>query len=134
MFRHEIRTEIEIRATPERTWAVLADFAAHPQWNPFVRTIEGELKTGAKLTVSVKPEGGSGMTFRPTVLAVVPNRELRWRGRLLVPGLFDGEHYFLIQRLAAGSCRFVHGEAFSGLLVPLFRSSLDAGTKGGSSR
>ena len=89
------------------------------------------LKPGAKLNISLQPEGGKGMTFRPTVLVAVPNQELRWLGRLLVRGLFDGEHYFLIQRTGAGTCRFVHGEVFSGLLVWLFRSSLEAGTKGG---
>ena len=27
------------------------------------------------------------MTFRPTVLAVIPNQELRWLGRSLLPGI-----------------------------------------------
>ncbi len=131
MGKHEIRTEIEIRATPERIWAILTDFAANSEWNPFVKRIEGELKTGSTLTISVQPQGGKCMTFRPVLLAVIPNRELRWLGRLLVPGLFDGEHYFMIERTDTDYCRFVHGEVFSGLLVSLFRSSLDAGTKGG---
>jgi hypothetical protein len=131
MGKHEIRTEVVIRATPARIWAILVDFAAHSQWNPFVKRIQGEPKPGSKLTVSVQPEGGKGMTFRPIVLAAVPNQELRWLGRLLVPGLFDGEHYFLIQRIDAETSRFIHGEVFSGLLVSLFQSSLDAGTKGG---
>jgi hypothetical protein len=36
------------------------------------------------------------MTFRPTVLNAETNRELRWLGHLLAPGLFDGEHSFTI--------------------------------------
>ena len=128
---HEIRTEIEIRATPARIWSILADFPSHPQWNPFVKRIEGEPQPGTKLTISVQPQGGKGMTFRPTVLTAIPNLELRWLGRLLVPGIFDGEHYFQIQSLDAETCRFIHGEKFSGLLVPLFRSSLENGTKPG---
>jgi hypothetical protein len=86
------------------------------------------------LTISIQPPGGSsgkGMTFRPTVLVAEPGRELRWMGRLLLPGIFDGEHYFQIEPLGSGSVRFVHGERFSGLLVPLLKSSLAGGTKAG---
>ena len=65
------------------------------------------------------------MTFRPTVLCVAPERELRWLGRLIVPGLFDGEHRFLIEPLEAGRSRFIQSERFSGLLVPLAGGGLE---------
>ena len=128
---HDIRTETEIRATPERIWSILVDFPAHSAWNPFVRSIEGVLKVGGKLTVSVQPEGAKGMTFRPTVLVAIPNQELRWLGRLLLPGIFDGEHYFQIKPAQPGSSLFIHGETFSGALVPFFKSALDTRTKAG---
>ena len=60
------------------------------------------------------------MTFRPTVLKVEPNREFRWLGHLLFPGLFDGEHIFTIEPLGEGHVRFTQREVFTGLLVPLF--------------
>jgi hypothetical protein len=31
---HELTTDIEIAATPERIRAILTDFATYPQWNP----------------------------------------------------------------------------------------------------
>src|SRR4051812_43292780 len=61
--------------------------------------------------------GGRGMTFRPTVLEAVPGHRLRWLGRLLVPGLFDGEHTFAIKPLSKGRVRLVQQETFRGLLV-----------------
>jgi hypothetical protein len=70
------------------------------------------------------------MRFRPTVLCVRPERELRWRGRLFIPGLFDGEHYFLINPINDGKVDFVHGENFSGLLV-LFLGGVLAATEAG---
>jgi len=127
----EILSEIGIHASPERVWFILTDFPAYPQWNPFVRRIEGELRVGAKLTVSIQPEGGKAMTFRPVLLAATPGRELRWKGQVLLPGLFDGEHFFRVTPLGPDRCRLVHGEKFSGLLVPLFRSSLDSETRAG---
>jgi hypothetical protein len=128
---HEITTQIEIEATPETVWSILLDFPSYPEWNPFVRSITGVAKVGDRLAILVQPEGGKGMTFRPTVLTVIPNQELRWLGRLLLPGIFDGEHYFKISRLAPRRVKFVHGERFSGVLVPFVKSRLDGGTKTG---
>ena len=95
----EIHTEIEINAPAEKVWKVLTDFAAYPEWNPFVRRGEGEVRVGARLHVYIQPSGGKGMSFRPTVLVADPNRELRWLGHLWVRGLFDGEHSFSIEPL-----------------------------------
>lgn len=126
-----LRTEIEIDAPAERVWAVLADSAAYPEWNPFIPRLVGRLEPGAKLEVRLEPPGGTAMTFRPTVLAAEPARELRWLGRLFVPGLFDGEHRFAIEPLGEARVRLVHEERFSGVLVGLFAGSLDKHTRSG---
>ena len=56
------------------------------------------------------------MTFRPTVLLVEENRKVRWMGRLLLPGIFDGEHHFELAPTTSGSS-FSQEEKFSGILV-----------------
>ena len=128
---HQLQTEIDINATPERVWSILTDFAAYPEWNPFIRFIQGELRQGARLEVRIQPSGAKDMTFRPTVLAADAGRELRWLGHFLFPGLFDGEHSFEIEPITAGKVRFRQSERFNGILVPLFRGSLERGTKSG---
>ena len=127
----ELRTEVEIQASDKRVWQLLTDFASFPQWNPFIRQAKGEAKVGARLEVHLQPSGASGMTFKPIVLKVELNQELRWLGRLLIPGLFDGEHIFTIETLQANRIRFTQREAFTGLLVPLFARSLDTDTRRG---
>ena len=127
----KIHTEIEIDASAEKVWRVLTDFAAYPEWNPFVRHVEGEVSVGARLHVYIQPSGGKGMLFRPTVLVAEPNRELRWLGHLWFPGIFDGEHSFSIEPLVEGRVRFVQRERFKGLLVPFLSKMLDGDTRRG---
>ena len=126
----ELRTAIEIEATPARVWEILTDFESYPDWNPFIRSITGEAELGARLEVRIEPPGGRGMTFKPTVLAAEPGRELRWLGRLLVPGIFDGEHEFRVEPADATHVRFVQVERFSGALVPLFGKTLEQTERG----
>src|SRR5215203_4503824 len=120
----ELHSEIEIAASPERVWDILADFAAYPRWNPFIRRISGELKVGERLEVRLEPPGSRGITLRPTVLSAEPNRQLRWLGHLLVPGLFDGEHTLATEPLGENRVRFVQHEVFKGVLVRLLARSL----------
>jgi hypothetical protein len=105
-------------------WAVLSDFAAYPEWNPFIRRINGELRDGARLEVRIEPPQARATTFKPTVRTVEPDRELRWLGRLLVPGIFDGEHSLSIEPLEDNRSRFVQAERFSGILVGLAKGTL----------
>jgi len=128
----ELKTEIEFEGTPEEVWDVLADLPAHAEWNPFMRKIQGEPKVGAKLEVRMEPEGERAMRFRPTVLTAEPGRELKWLGHLLVPGIFDGEHRWLIEEADPGRVRFTQSERFGGILVLLLWKKLrDGGTAKG---
>lgn len=121
----EIEHQIDIDASPATVWAQLTDTAGYGEWNPFVRRVSGELREGARLVVDIAPPGGRAMTFKPTVLSADAERELRWLGRLGVPGIFDGEHSFRLERLADGGTRFVQAERFRGVLVGLFGATLE---------
>ena len=126
-----LTTECTIEASAARVWDVLTDFEAFPRWNPFIRAIDGVLAPRARLTVRIQPPGGRAVTFRPRVLRVLPDAHLSWRGRTLVPGLFDGEHTFDIEPHGTDGVRFVHAETFRGLLVPLLASTLRTTTRAG---
>ena len=124
----ELHSQIDINASAELVWQLLTDFASYPQWNPFIRHISGEPTIGERLEVRLEPPESRGITLRPKVLDAEPNHQLRWLGHLFVPGLFDGEHSLVIQQLGEDRVRFVQGESFRGLLVPMFARSLDNGT------
>lgn len=120
----ELFTMIEIDAPAERVWQVLTDFRRYPQWNPFIRRIDGKADVASQLDVLIEPHGGKPMRFRPTIVAARPPRELRWLGRLLLPGVLDGEHRFVVEQLGEKRARLIHEERFSGLLVPFFARAL----------
>src|ERR1051325_6372681 len=118
-----IATAVDIDAPAAAIWRVLTDFPAYPEWNPFIRRIPGGAKVGARVEVTVHPVNRKPMTFKPTVRVVDTDRELRWLGRVLLPGIFDGGHAFLIEP-QSNRCRLRHEETFSGLLVPAFGAML----------
>ena len=120
-----IQTEILINTNITKVWDVLMNFDSYPKWNPFITSISGEPKLGKILTVSINPPEGKGMTFKPTILTLESNKEFRWKGKLGINGIFDGEHYFILEFLENDKTNFIHGEKFSGLLVPLVGKMLD---------
>jgi hypothetical protein len=126
----ELHTEIVINAPAERVWRELVDFASYPQWNPLIPEASGELKEGASLRVRLAA-GKRSIGIKPKVIRLTPNRELAWRGRLPIPGLFSGEHSFEILPAEAGKVRFHQWEKFDGLLVPMLGKMIDGSTRRG---
>ncbi len=114
--RKQITTEVLLPAAPEEVWAVLVDTERYADWNPFIIKSEGEIREGATIKNTVRPEPGSEMTFQPKILVARPNEELRWKGRVFVPGIFDGEHYFLLEP-DSDQTRMTQGENFSGVAL-----------------
>lgn len=124
----EIKTEILINASPERVWEVLTKFQDYPYWNPFITSLTGEVKTGKKIKATIAPPDANAMVFKLKVLAFEKNKEFRWLGHLIIPGLFDGEHKFELVDKGNGTTTFRHSETFKGLLIPLFKKMLDNNT------
>ena len=114
-----IETQISIEAPPQKVWNVLTDFEQHTKWNPFIESIKGDKKVGSTLTVTLHPPGVRATTFKPRILVFDEGKEFRWRGKFGVNGLFDGEHYFILSPQEDEGTLFIHGEKFSGILVPL---------------
>jgi hypothetical protein len=113
-----IEHAVDIQAPAAAVWHILTDTDRYEDWNPFMPRLSGRLAPGERLTLTVRP-GTRSMTFRPTVLAVEDGTLIRWRGRLVMPGVFDGEHELRLEPTPDGGTRFVQRETFTGLLVPM---------------
>ena len=115
----EITTDIKIQSTSEKIWKILMDFKQYPQWNPFVKSIEGNTSIGSKLNAQLQD-----MKFAPVVVECKKEKEFRWLGHLFFKGLFDGEHSFRLVDNQDGTTTFVHSEKFKGILVRLMKKKL----------
>src|SRR5262249_56409140 len=106
-FTEDLHTEIELEAGTDEVWQTLTRFEDFPAWNPFIVSVQGSPRVGAKLVVRLEPPGGRGATLHPTVREAEPGRVLAWLGRIGFPGVFDAAHRFELSRIDAGRTRFV---------------------------
>ena len=127
----EIRSETIIKASPDKVWMFFNDFGNFAQWNPFIRSVEGEVSIGNKIKIKLTPPDARPMIFKPRVLKIEQNKELRWLGHLFIPGLFDGEHIFEFIDNKDGTTKFIQREIFTGMLVPFLKKMLDENTRRG---
>ena len=127
----EVTTAIEIHAPAASVWEALTDFSRYPLWNPFILAANGPLKVGAKIKMRIRLHDGIRITIRPTILKVETEIELCWLGRLLVPGLVDGEHHLVILPTDSGSVQLLQREVYRGLLVPVLWPRLQKDARSG---
>lgn len=112
-----IETAAQIMASPEQVWAVLTDYRAYPEWNPYIVRIEGEAQVGSTLIVHAKAAPDRDILVSPVaVLAVEPPRVMRWEGGLPDRNLWRGDHWWIVESHQAGAL-LRHFEHFSGTLA-----------------
>ncbi|MDG2449866.1 MAG: SRPBCC domain-containing protein [Saprospiraceae bacterium] len=121
----KIKTEIVIDKDISSVWNVLTDFEDYPNWNPFVRSVIGEKSIGNKVSVTCNTAGGKTVSFKPIVIMFETDREFRWKGKLGIKGIFDGQHYFKLEKVSENQTKFIHGENMSGVLVSLLGKTLN---------
>ena len=125
----ELYSVIEIDAPADKVWGILTNFDSYPDWNPFIRRINGKIEEGQKIEAFLQLPGSKGRSFSPKILKVEPNKEFRWLGRFILPKLFDGEHIFEINELENSRTLFVQREQFKGILVPIFMKGIGEKTQ-----
>ncbi len=126
-----IETPQVINAPIKEVWDAFIDFSSYPNWNPFIKSLKGKPEVGEQLVAELSLPGKKPIIFKPTVLKAIPNQEFRWLGKLFVKGLFDGEHYFKLEKLGDNQTRFIQGENFRGLLSSVLFKMIGEETKRG---
>jgi len=125
-----IESTTTVDATREQVWDVLSASEQYADWNPFITRVDGPLEVGSRPTLRIAPHGRKGMTFRPRITHASPEHGLRWKGRLVLPGLCDAEHAILLEQLSETRTRVVQRESFRGVLVPFLGGMLEPTRQG----
>lgn len=107
-----------VEASKPEVWAVLTDFAAYDDWNPFLQKASGEAREGSSLELQAVLPGHEPESLDAKVLIARPDRKLRWQDRLVVPGLRDWEYEFVLEPLEPGRVLVVQQLRVEGLLAP----------------
>jgi hypothetical protein len=125
-----LHASADIDAPAEQVWRVVTDFARYPEWNPFIVRAAGEQRVGGRLELTITAPDVRAVTFRPIVLDLEPGRLMRWKGKLWIPGLFDGRHSLTVEPLDDDRSRFTTHEEVSGILVPVLGKVMRASQQG----
>ena len=120
-----IETSIVIDSTPEKVWGILTKFEEYELWNPFMTKVIGSATLNSKIEVNINTISGKKRTYYPIITRCKTNKELRWKGKSFLPGVFDGERIFILENSNDDKILFYHKEIFSGLGVRLVGNKLD---------
>lgn len=119
-FRMEVAVRINIRAKPDRIWALLTNARDFPRWNSTVQSIEGSIALGEtiRLKATIAPE----RTFKLKVTELTPNQAMVWQDG--AAPMFKGVRRYTLTPKSDGTTDFTMSEAFSGLMLPMIAGSL----------
>jgi hypothetical protein len=120
-----VQTQVEINAPAKDVRSVLLKFEDYPRWNPFIVKVDGTVAEGSKVQLTVKPVGRDPISGETTVTALTETR-LAWTGSVGFPGLFSGNHEFIIEAQGPHRTVFHQNERMSGLIIPFFNFKPDA--------
>jgi hypothetical protein len=115
-----VNRDVEIRASSGEVWRALTRLDAYDEWNPFIRAATGSAALGATIELDLYPDGDL-RTVEADVLIVRPVRKLRWRSRLLLPGVLDDEREWKLEPVGDRHVIVRYRGRVEGVLAPFRR-------------
>ncbi len=122
----EIKTEIEISAPVAQVWGILTNIDDWANWSPIINQSNGNAALGSAVNITMmsKEEGKDGPNYSPVITILDEQKLFRWRAKVLAGFIMTNDKVFELEETASGT-RLIHKELFSGMMVPLFWSSVE---------
>lgn len=120
MFMVEARTQIA--APPTVVWDVLMDMKRYAEWSTLLHAEQtAPPHRGRIIRLRLSMPGGPSYSFAPEVITLEANQHFAWRQKTALPGIFDGEHHFVLTPVGTAGTNLHNYEYYSGLLSPIMR-------------
>ncbi len=120
--RFEINEKVEVNAPVEKVWATLIDFASYSEWNSQLEYLGGEVKPNGQLHLKLSVAGAEPYEFKPTISHWEENQRFAWLARTGLPRIFDGEHFFELEKIDERSTLVTNREEYRGVLSLLMKN------------
>lgn len=123
--QHEIRTEIDIAAPPEKVWELITDIDAWQQWSPIINASKGVAAEGYTLSITmVGKDGADGPKYFPTIKHFDKPKYFHWQAVMITGAIMTNDKVFELEATPTGT-RLIHKELFTGMMVPIFCNKFD---------
>lgn len=122
----EIKTEIEIAASPAKVWSIITNIDEWQDWSPIISASQGEPIVGSKLNITMmgKEEGKDGPQYNPVIIGLKDQKYFHWRANMLAGFIFTNDKIFHLKETETGT-HLIHIETFKGLMAPLMSGSVE---------
>ena len=124
----EIKTEIDISATPSNVWAIISDINNWQEWSPIIKDSKGTATVGSKLSITMmgKEQDKDGPKYNPVIIELKESKYFHWRAYMVTGFIFTNDKIIELQETDSGT-RLIHKETFRGLLAPIFCNHMEEG-------
>lgn len=109
-----VHTERVVPAPPDAVWAVLADTARYPEWNPVLVEAPGSLTEGTSIAYQLREPSGRQYELKARVARVEVGVALDQKGG--IPGVLTFHHQYRLEAVVGGT-RVTQHEDYRGLGV-----------------
>ncbi len=116
----ESSADIEISAPPRRVWEALVDFAAYPEWNPYV-AVRGSAALGSEIQWAYSSRIIKRVWTSATITEFDEPNAITWSFR--IGWLFRFEERFRVHATRNGT-RLTHSIRCRGMIARLGKQSL----------
>ena len=112
-----ICAELDIEARPNEIWEVLTQLQDYPAWNPYIVSMERELKVGNTMQATLVDKNGNRGILTPTVKTLENGQRIVMQNRIALGILLTANHIFLVTDNGNGTCTFAQCMECRGLLA-----------------
>ncbi|HLT35862.1 MAG TPA: SRPBCC domain-containing protein [Enhygromyxa sp.] len=112
-------TRVEIDASVERVWSIIANLDGYRDWNPFTPRIETDFVVGHPIVLHVDFGRAKPRRQVEFLRRWAPGEELRWGMTIGPAWFFRAERVQRVEPLGPERCRYVSEDAFAGLFSPI---------------